>query len=206
MKRKIIVIGVAVACVVILGLGIFAYSHKVHAPEIVDGVAKGAPPPYSLKELLYKGETQQCTFSQSVAGVFRTGVVYMTGGMMRGDFAVQGGARSAHMITDGYEARFWSDSDTEGITIKYRDEKPVPQPLTTIDLYARSEYTCEQWAVDTTLFQPPSNVTFKNADEVFSPQRKSEIMDSLTATTTEQENAEESTGSTASSTLPPEVL
>lgn len=167
MSRKTIVIG-AVCLLIIIALGIFAYTRKAHVPTDLlkaNPTEKGLV--NSLQALLSSRATQKCAFSQIVKGSSRTGTVYMTDGEMRGDFTISNGARSAHMLTDGREARFWADNGEPGVVIKYRNGEPnVSDVPDTINLASAIEYSCESWTPDDALLLPPTDVIFKTAESL----------------------------------------
>lgn len=163
-QKKIFFLVISV--LVVLSVGVVLYTKKTHVPATKENVPTEKGVATSLRVLLQSGATQKCTFSETIPNSSRSGTVYMATGRMRGDFSVPGGARSAHMITDGLEARFWSDSEIKGVVVRYRkEEQPLKQDsLQTLDIDAKIEYSCEAWKAEETLLQSPADIVFQTAE------------------------------------------
>ena len=128
--------------------------------------------PKSLKDLLISGIAQKCTFSSDTESVSSEGVTYIASGKVRGDFSITKDSKTtkSHMIVDGKIAYIWTDGQTNGFKTTIPDEStatPSSQTNTPVSGYVssfdqKSDYKCEAWRVDQSLFTLPVGITFKD--------------------------------------------
>lgn len=119
----------------------------------------------SMKQLIASGKTQKCSFSDTSAGSNTQGVLYMSGGKIRGDVTVTGGQTisGVHMIVMGQDTYIWMDGMTMGFkSTLAASNQPTSKPSTTgINADKMINYECTSWAADTSKFVLPTTVTFK---------------------------------------------
>ena len=175
--------GVLVVIAVIVG---FLMTQKAEAPVGLEsentnertGVMDSART--SLSGLLALGKSQKCTFRSSAETADSSGVVYISGGKVRGDFdsttkvGTNVSTVKSHMITDGDEIRVWSDGEEMGMLMKTAQapsgavdtqvQNTAPMPLDMND--SSVDYDCDMWVADASVFTPPSSVTFQSIDDM----------------------------------------
>ena len=127
----------------------------------------------SMKELLAKGGSQKCTFSNSIEGTESSGVVYMSGGRMRTDFVAKtadGQTVESHMILDGDNTYLWSNQMPQGMKMKINmmntQAGAQTQANGSVDLDQKLNYNCDNWSTDQGQFNLPSGVTFMDLSTV----------------------------------------
>lgn len=123
--------------------------------------------PTSLKALLAGGTAQQCSFSDTTAGMNSEGVIYVAGGKVRGNFTstVDGQPLGAHMIVDGQTSYVWTDGSTTGFTTTVSAAPTTPpsaasSQTASLDVNKTLAYSCQPWAVDASVFTLPTGVQF----------------------------------------------
>ena len=164
-------IGIAIAVVVLLGLGGFLFLKKSPATPTDDSkmtqtTGGSTTSEKSLKELVTSGASQQCTFNNPDSKE-SMGTVYVSGGKVRGDFtvSVQGKDMTTHMIGDGTNSYIWTDGQTTGIKMAFDPATEVqnsntPTQSNGVDVNAKMNYNCESWTADQSKFEVPTTVTF----------------------------------------------
>ena len=121
----------------------------------------------SLKELFALGTSQKCTFTNTTDASESSGVVYLSNGKMRGDFTsvAAGKTIQSHMIVEGKTSYVWSDAMAgQGIKMSFEDtDTPSSAPEgQSVDLDAKTNYSCSGWGVDQAIFVLPQGVEFKD--------------------------------------------
>lgn len=128
----------------------------------------------SLEFLRQLGENMECTISytdeEQQAAV--EGTYFVSGGDMRGDFLTPSPDLSeqvlSSVIIDGSMMYLWSEIEGEMYGIKMdlsgSEEVDANEP---VPLDAAVQYDCKPWvAVDRTVFEPPSDVLFRDMSEL----------------------------------------
>lgn len=126
----------------------------------------------SLFDLLSMAGSQKCTFSDSNS----SGTVYISDGKMRGDFQSQNEGKSgvSHMLNDGSYVYIWTDGQQNGykmslavvkqqqaqITESPSNGGSQAQPSQAVNMQQKSNYSCDPWSADSSMFTVPTNVTF----------------------------------------------
>ena len=130
----------------------------------------------TLKDLLAKGIAQKCTFSDKMEGVDSSGIMYISGNKMRGDFdsVVEGKTMASHMIFENNTAYNWSDGQKTGMMFKMdpneaKDAQNEVKQNQQFDPNKVIDYKCSAWIVDNSLFVPPSDVKFSDLSSVMAP-------------------------------------
>ncbi len=119
----------------------------------------------SMKDLLARGGSHKCTFSQEVDNSKSTGTVYISGKKMRGDFATLETTTNmnmeSHMISDGEFAYVWSAAMPMGMKMKIDMGTESPENVSQgMDYDQKLDYSCEAWVADETKFSVPTEIKF----------------------------------------------
>lgn len=185
--------GKALVSIIVLGLaggGYFMYQNKSsvdsmeNATKPVQGIAVGEPNPsapqgkkMAFSQLMAQNGTYKCTVNQYVGDIESKGTVYMSGGLLRAEFAttVQGRAIDTTMITrDGYTYTWTSMAPTMGFKAKV--VAPTTEGNTNVNANTKTsgsyswnaeqigDYNCEAWTVDQSKFTVPSSITFTSVN------------------------------------------
>ena len=116
----------------------------------------------TFASLIAQGGSRTCTVSVANEGGTSEGTVYISGGMMRGDFTTtaNGQTMAAHMIqADGYMYS-WSDAAPQGVKVALSATQNTQAQSQGIDPNANVDYRCSPGVSDQSKFEVPSNVTF----------------------------------------------
>lgn len=182
MKKTTLII-VIVLLLIILGGGVFyllgkSYTNSSQAGQTATSQNQGqqmSTQKKSLFDFFSMAGSQKCTFSDKTNG--GSGVVYVNGGKMRGDFQSTNNAKTttSHMINDGTFVYIWTDGQKSGYkmslaTVKQEQSQVSMAPGNTnsgqqgqtqgMDMKQQSDYSCGPWAADASLFTMPQGVTF----------------------------------------------
>jgi len=172
-QKQLMIVGVIVLG--IIGVGLYFLVPMPTLPTD-ENVAELSSAPKSLRGLLGMSGAQKCTVASSVATAESTGVVYIAGGKVRGDFvsavAVGETQVTSHMITDGKISHVWMDGMPQGYTMSaemtdadsagaQNDRAPE-----TVSLDQEASYKCESWSVDATQFELPKDIEFVDMAEM----------------------------------------
>lgn len=127
----------------------------------------------SMKELLGLGGAQRCTFANKVENSESSGVVYVAGGKMRGDFTslAAGQTTQSHMIVDGETSYVWQDGSSQGMKISFADMNAQSGQGSnrSVDVNEKVGYSCGAWAVDASMFALPAGVEFSDLSALLPP-------------------------------------
>ncbi len=121
----------------------------------------------SLRGLLSLGRDLKCTFAKADTSGQTAGTVYISDGMMRGDFdtkASTGASVDSHMITKGDVSYVWSGSQGAQMTASKTEASGSPQARSVVGIDDKYDYRCVNWSKDVALFTPPASVKFMNLD------------------------------------------
>ena len=160
--------------VVVGGIAVFLMN-KTAGPVAPGGDANTPAPgaQMSMRELLGFGGAQRCTFTNKVENSESSGVVYVSGGKMRGDFTslAAGQAIQSHMIVDGETSYVWSDAAPQGMKISFADMNAQGGTNSgqSVDVNEKVGYSCGAWAVDANVFALPTGVTFSDLGAILPP-------------------------------------
>lgn len=165
-------IGIIVAAVVVVGGGWYLVSLGSSAPSSTgtsaSNTTQGTQQPATtgttssgsgtIGALLAMGNVQ-CTVTTPNG----SGTVYVSGGKMRGDFSMssQGKTMNAYMINDGAYIYSWSDAAPQGMKMAVSASSAGSAATHGgVSNSTAVTYSCSPWGVDTTMFVPPTNITF----------------------------------------------
>lgn len=124
----------------------------------------------TLLDLAKKGGDYKCTFSQSTSLGDSTGVVYISGKNIRGDFISEVSIPSlsvvekvdTYMISDGESVYTWSSMSPDGFKAPVaEDSKTANNSNLNNPSMQQLDYKCVSWKVDESVFKIPNNITFK---------------------------------------------
>jgi len=163
MNKKVLI---AIAVLLVLGAGIFVIKNK-STQNSSGQVTEKSTSPKTLKEIFGLGLAQKCTYG--------TGVVYVSDGKMRGDFKAPSESPSggSHMIVVGNTSYIWMDGSKTGFKNTFDLNATSPPSTSTevesqepVNLSQPEDYVCENWVVDSSLFDLPSGISFTDINEI----------------------------------------
>lgn len=154
------------ACVVIFGA---LYSASREAQQ--NGIASLR----SMKELMDSRATETCKFTSLSSENDTDGVVYVSGGMLRGDFvstmksATGGRVVESHMLVDSSYVYIWSQSNS-GVGMKIslaamadgQAAQGGAGGLALFDISRKLDLHCDPWSKNSSLFVRPKGVSFQD--------------------------------------------
>jgi Na+-transporting methylmalonyl-CoA/oxaloacetate decarboxylase gamma subunit len=174
MNKKII-IAVVVIILLLIGAGAYVMStskSKTTPITTSNSQTNNRPEPTaqsdqkSLKDILAAGLPQKCTYTDVTDQTSINGTTYIFNGKVRADFTsvVAGKMTTGHTIYDGKTSYIWTDGTTSGFKMEIDTSAPsltgTPTQQQGLDLNKTVDYSCGAWLPDTSLFNPPSDVTF----------------------------------------------
>jgi hypothetical protein len=143
---------------------------KVKTDVSLGGKGKG-----SLRSLLAMTKDTMCTYSGTSAGTTVSGTMYLSGGMMRGDFVTtsqSSGSVDSHMIKNGDTMFVWSGNQGAKMDMKMLDQNADANQKGSVDLNQDVDYTCKDWTKDASKFVIPTTVTFVDIAAMMNQQMK----------------------------------
>lgn len=165
--NKGVLVALVIAILVALGGGAFYMMNKTKTAANVETSNQtsldSSLEKKSLRDLMTLGNNQQCTFTDTESN--SSGIVYVSGGKVRGDFNTtsSAGEMKAHMIASGEEVYVWMDGAADGFkTSVSATESVTSQMESSVDLNKAINYDCTNWSANNSMFQVPTNVTFKD--------------------------------------------
>lgn len=187
-NKKLLPITLGVLIVLVLsGLGIFLLLRKtktanlqpvvnqekngeeIMAPEVNETTGSG-----NIFDLIKLGKVAKCTYSYDADKSKLSGVTYISGKNMRGDFTMKladGQDIESHIISDGEWLFSWSSAMPQGFRMKVSDQESKSidsstQNTNALDLNKSFDYKCSAWLVDSSKFEVPTDVTFADFSEM----------------------------------------
>ncbi len=176
--QKTTKIGVIIAGIIIIGLGVFLITQKKSSNELEQiptdsSVTENAPQgkKMAFSELVKQGDAYQCTVTQYIDSTFTAtteGKVFIAGGKVRGNFStqVEGMNVDTSMIARDGLVHTWTSLANIGITTKQVKNTEEEKPVETSGQFSWNDemigdYDCQDWKEDTSVFEVPKNITFK---------------------------------------------
>lgn len=125
----------------------------------------------SAKDLIARGEKLECTFSYDSESADTSGTMFFADGKMRGNFLMETTGQqpvTSSIIQDGTNMYSWIDGMTTGTKVALATLEDaaasanlnVNASVDTETLDQDYNFSCDSWRPDTTVFTPPSDVTF----------------------------------------------
>ncbi len=118
----------------------------------------------SVSELMQAKQDLACAISFSSKGGTRTGTIYVTTGLMRGDFisSTSGSVKVVSMIDNGTSLYGWTNTSSQGIMLSAATSASgsTLSSWGAIDPAATFSYDCHPWTPDPDYFVAPSTKTY----------------------------------------------
>ncbi len=118
----------------------------------------------SFMDLMNRGGSVECTFSEESDGSKSEGVVYVSDSKIRGNFmtTTDGTSVRSSMIQDGESMYVWSEAMPKGIKMKTDAMTPggASAPAGMFDPTLAMNYNCKSWKTDPAWFVAPPDVEF----------------------------------------------
>ncbi|MDD3486990.1 MAG: hypothetical protein PHF35_01255 [Candidatus Moranbacteria bacterium] len=134
----------------------------------------------SMKDLLAKGGSLKCAYSNSDGKFSSSGTTYVADGKIRSDVTSQAGDSSqttAHVIiADGWMYS-WNEGNASGMKINIEEAQnmpssgenspgaPAPAPAEN-QLDEKMDFDCESWKADDSMFSVPTEVDFVDQSKI----------------------------------------
>lgn len=117
----------------------------------------------TLASIMSRGGNYKCTFSHKTDFSTSSGVVYINGKKVRGDFksAVSIGSIGdieSHMISNGEFVYTWSPMSPQGF--KAKATQNLQSDNTSVPTNQELDYVCDSWRADEEMFVIPKDITF----------------------------------------------
>lgn len=118
----------------------------------------------NMQDLMARQGSWKCAFTHATDAANSTGVVYISNGMMRGNFVSQvpqmGEVKSYMIARDGF-IYTWSDVMPQGVKLPMTSAQASAQTQGQTNFYAQElDYNCVSWDADASPFTVPASVTF----------------------------------------------
>jgi hypothetical protein len=170
---------VSIGTAIIVSVGGLFGIHKTPAKPMVSITptqqaekATTTPKPMAIKDFLTMKGSQKCTFSDTKGSDKTEGVVYSTGGKMRGDITttVNGKTTTMHMIGDDTTMHMWMDGQSQGYTSSTsvvttgNAHVNISQINSTIN--KNYKYNCTPSSTNESEFKVPSDVQFMDVSKM----------------------------------------
>ncbi len=153
----------SIGATIVLGLGGIFGIHKtppkmtthVTSTQVMQKIATPEAKPMKIKDIVTMKGNQKCTFSDSNNGSKTEGVVYITGGKIRGDITttVNGKTNVTHIVSDKNIMHVWIDGQGQGYTTT---ETSISQ----MNINQESNYTCTSSTGNDSMFVTPTGIQF----------------------------------------------
>ena len=118
----------------------------------------------SMKDLMAREGSWKCEFTHKTDVSDSTGIVYISNGMMRGNFLSQvpqlGEVKSYMVTRDGF-VHTWSDMMPQGVKMPVVAAEGSASTEGQADIYNQElDYNCMSWEADVSMFELPQTVVF----------------------------------------------
>lgn len=126
----------------------------------------------SLQQLVAAGNPVTCTFSTTTSTGSQSGTIYISNGMVVGDFVANdpsAGAINAHMIMRDQTNYVWTSASTQGFKSTVGVTGSTQDQSQGVDYSAQMNYSCQAWNPDTSKFNLPANISFMTTASYTSP-------------------------------------
>ena len=178
MQNKTVVVGVAAAIIILLGVGgIFLYTKNQPSSSPNSTVATSTPTPESSanegswKDIFSNTGNKKCDIDVKTDESETKGTFYNSGTKAYGEMTLtsSGKTQQTFIIRDNDTFYMWGDSFPSGIKMtisvdemasKMSEAQPSPAPDQKIS------FKCTDWTVDSTKFVPPANIKFEDLSSI----------------------------------------
>lgn len=162
-----VAIGV-VAALIVAGGAYYFYMPKDGAPMGDAQTADTNNKKMAFADFIKQGGSYKCTVRQSVQGVESEGTTYISGDMIRGEYATQvqsQNIQSTMIVRDGYTYSWSSMMPNTGFKVRVAqtagDTGAAASGNYSFDAEQIGDYSCESWSADASMFAVPTNITFQ---------------------------------------------
>lgn len=122
----------------------------------------------SMSDLVARGGDYECSFAQTNDMSDSTGIVFISGKKIRGDFkttvkAVSSMNVESHMISDGAFIYSWSSMVPTGFKVAVAESGNAPSTPSgsqSFDYNQKLDYNCKAWVADSIKFELPASIKF----------------------------------------------
>jgi hypothetical protein len=169
--------GILIICLIFLAIGLGNVlvnkfwppkEKKTTTPPVtITDISGGA----KLSDSLKNGKPVICVFNNKTDPIPHSGTIYINGLSIRTDYTVTGGKpgnSQGHLISDGEYFYIWTDQNT-GFKLQisaFPGQNATTSAENLLSSYMKmdtnSEIKCLPWQVDTTMYELPSNIDFKD--------------------------------------------
>ena len=136
----------------------------------------------SMTALMARGENLECTISYAASSADATqteGTYFTSGSKMRGDFLVTSSGQQtvSSVIMKDQTLYSWTEIEGEAYGMKIpmaeleasKNTEGAPAAQEVVPMDAEVDYSCKVWtAVDNSIFEPPSDVLFRDFGDIVS--------------------------------------
>jgi len=127
------------------------------------------PSQVSMRDLVARGQSLECTFDMDVEYSKSNGTVYIADGKVRGNFDIvvsvsQAGTQKfqAYMIADAETSYVWSSLIKQGFKLPISKNETSANPQNGVDYNQKLNYSCKPWNANASFFVPPADVVFSD--------------------------------------------
>lgn len=174
---------IAVVVIFVLILGVVGYTLMMRqgsVPQVgIGGSGSAGDKKSTAKEMAFKGniadliqrgDKLKCDFADTINGLNLTGVMYVSGAKVRGDFTINAGDNKIenYMLVDGDYIYTWSGSTPQGMKIKKAQLEKAEagkSPEDSLGLQRNFDLDCKNWTEESSKFVVPTSVTFTEIQE-----------------------------------------
>jgi hypothetical protein len=149
---------------IIIGVGAYFVWGKMpggtYGPTSTVPVGGGSQ---SIQQLVGLGKSVTCTFATTTASGSQQGTIYVSNGMVAGDFTanVTGGSPiDAHMIVRDNTSYVWTSATNQGFKSTVAASSTGTGTGQGLDYSAQMNYECKSWNADSSKFNLPTNISF----------------------------------------------
>jgi len=170
-RKNQIITTIALIVIIVLGIGGYMV-YGQNANQTNNSNTKTPEPTKSqslessITDLFTSGQSKLCTFDTKTDKGQTTGTVYVNKEMAKADFAMTDNGKSTmtHLIRNGNSFYIWGDSFPTGIKmtmdINEMGSKMQASNYAAFNPNEKVSYSCKDWAVDESLFTPPTDLKF----------------------------------------------
>lgn len=169
----------SIGAAIVVGISSFFGIHKppakvqvaVTPTKPVERSATSEAKPMSFKDLLTTKGAQKCTFTSSTTSGNTVGVIYSTGGRVKGDIttSVNGKTTVSHIVMEGNEMRMWEDGQSQGVMTTFDAKAVATQVNSTnsqLNVDQKYNYDCKPATVNDSTFQVPATLKFLDVSKM----------------------------------------
>ncbi|MEN9342377.1 MAG: hypothetical protein RIQ54_633 [Candidatus Parcubacteria bacterium] len=140
----------------------------------------------SLKQLLEVTIPRVCTFNSTQSDAQSSGTVFVSNGMLRGDFisTINNQTVTSHLIVKDATSYVWTDDLQQGVKISMEKSNDANGDNAPINLNEKMTYDCQDWAREEKVFVLPETIEFQDFSTIMESLNNSAI-DTKTSPTTD---------------------